>query len=134
MKATYEREMLRITIFETATEQRMVLEGQLTKASVPELESAWDDIRKRHQNCECVIDLSETTCVDTSGKAALVAMICDGARLIAHGLYTEYLVQKLTDQAQETRCLSGNGARGTDVSSDNGLGKAVHVPLKKEKE
>jgi ABC-type transporter Mla MlaB component len=126
--------MLRITVFETANEQRLVLEGQLTRSAVPELESAWEGIRKQRQNCECVIDLSETTCVDSSGKAALIRMICDGARLIANGLYTEYLIQKLMNQAQEAGRRRRHVAGGMDSTSGNGSGTVGSCPQGKEKE
>ncbi|HTV56830.1 MAG TPA: hypothetical protein VMI06_18190 [Terriglobia bacterium] len=125
-----DQEMLRITILETENEQRLVVEGQLTRSSVPELESAWKEIRKLHQNCAYVIDLSETTCVDSSGKAALIGMVCDGARLIANGLYTEYVIQKLMNQAQDARRRRRDIAGGMDSVS----GCAGYRPPGKEKE
>jgi ABC-type transporter Mla MlaB component len=130
---TYERDMLRITIFETPNEQRLVVEGQLTRSAVPELELAWEKIRKRRRNCECVIDLSETSSVDSSGKAALIGMICNGARLTANGLYTEYLVQKLMKQAQEAASYRPHIVGGMDSTSGDDSDSARRCPAGKEK-
>jgi ABC-type transporter Mla MlaB component len=125
--------MLRITILETPNERRLVVEGELTRSAVCELQSAWENIRNHHQNLECVIDLSETTWVDSDGKAALIGMIRNGARLTANGLYTEYLVQKLMKQAQEAASYTPQIVGGMDSTSGNGSDRARRCPARKEK-
>jgi anti-anti-sigma regulatory factor len=85
--------MLRVTIFDTATEQRLVLEGKLTEPWIPEIESAWEKARNQRQGRKCVIDLSETTVIDRNGKRVLAMMCNEGAQFIVEGIATRHLIR-----------------------------------------
>ncbi len=85
--------MLKISIFETPTEQRLVLEGKLTEPWIAELESAWEKARNQRQGRNCVIDLSETTAIDQSGKRVLAIMCREGAQFIVEGVATMHLIK-----------------------------------------
>lgn len=87
--------MLKITIRDSAAEQRLVLEGKLTEDAVPELKSTWDHRCKSRNNCKCVVNLDGVTCIDATGKALLISMLKAGARLTAKGVYTKYLIKQL---------------------------------------
>lgn len=91
--------MLRITISDTADEQRLVLEGKLTEPSVAELESAWEKARSERQGRKCVIDLNGITVIDQYGKRVLNAMCNEGAQFIAQGVATSHMVKEI-----ECRC------------------------------
>ena len=90
--------MLRITVKESAAEQRWVLQGRLTKNSVPELVSNWQAARDRPSGCNRVVDLNEVTVIDKSGEEVLSMMIDEGARFVASGLYTKHLLQTLLER------------------------------------
>jgi anti-anti-sigma regulatory factor len=87
--------MLRITVKEIGTEQRWVLQGRLTKNSVPELVSNWQAVRDRPSACNRIVDLNEVTVIDKSGEEVLSMMISDGAKFVANGLYTKHLLETL---------------------------------------
>ena len=89
--------MLRITVKEIGAEQRWVLQGRLTKDSVPELISNWQADRNRSSSYERVVDLNEVTVIDKSGEEVLLMMIDEGARFVASGLYTKHLLQSLLE-------------------------------------
>jgi ABC-type transporter Mla MlaB component len=89
--------MLRITVKEIGAEQRWVLQGRLTKDSVPELISNWQAARHRSSSYERVVDLNEVTVIDKSGEEVLLMMIDEGARFVASGLYTKHLLQSLLE-------------------------------------
>ena len=95
--------MLKVTIVDSRTAVKLVAEGRLTTPWVAELELAWQQARASCQGRELVVDLSETTTIDGSGKTVLEAMIHEGARLIVKGVYTEYLVKSLMDKARHER-------------------------------
>jgi hypothetical protein len=107
--------MLKVTILESPAEQRFVVEGKLTQPWAPELESAWDSGRGARRGRRFVIDLSNTTCIDESGKQLLLAMCGEGVRIIAKGPYIKHLIKHLKkngtkegpcvgqDEAEETR-------------------------------
>jgi hypothetical protein len=95
--------MLKITVVDGGAEQRLMVEGKLVAPWVSELELAWNRARPAGRRCRVVVDLSATTAIDPSGKATLMAMIGEGARLTARGVYSEYLVEQLMNKAREVR-------------------------------
>ena len=94
--------MLRITVKEIATEQRWVLQGRLTKNSVPELVSNWQAARDRPSACNRVVDLNEVTVIDKSGEEVLSTMIDENARFAASGLYTKHLLLTLHERKEHS--------------------------------
>jgi hypothetical protein len=88
--------MLRITVTETASEQRWVLQGRLTGLSIDELIANWRAHRDRPACQNCIVDLNEVTLIDKDGEQALLMMIRDGAKFVANGLYTKHLLESLS--------------------------------------
>ena len=89
--------MLRITVTETTSEQRWVLQGRLTESSIEELITNWQ-ANRRCPPKDCVVDLNEVTSIDKEGEQALLMMIRDGAKFVATGLYTKHLLESLSAQ------------------------------------
>lgn len=87
--------MLRITIAETATEQRWTLEGRLVGPWVGELRTSWKNRHRAQNGRTCTVDLSEVTCIDKSGLQLLRAMTKEGTRFIATGIYTKHVLEEL---------------------------------------
>ena len=95
-----DRDMLRITVNETAMEERWILQGQLTKRSVAELVSSWRaSVARPSARCR-IVDLNEVTSIDKTGEEALLMMVRDGATFVASGVYTKHLLDQL--QARQT--------------------------------
>lgn len=93
--------MLRVTVVEGQSELRLVVEGMLGAAGISELESAWKQA-KQEWHGRIVIDLGGMTSIDSSGQAALLGMICEGARLTARGAFNKYLAKDLMCKARES--------------------------------
>ena len=87
--------MLRITVVENALEDRWILQGRLTKASVAELISGWRASTACPSGRCRIVDLDEVTSIDKSGEEALSMMIRDGAIIVASGVYTRHLLEEL---------------------------------------
>jgi hypothetical protein len=87
--------MLRITVLQDASEERWILQGQLTKTSVVELTSSWRASTARPSNRRRIVDLNEVTSIDKSGEEALSMMVHDGATFVASGVYTKHLLDQL---------------------------------------
>ena len=85
--------MLTITIRETATEQRWILDGPLTDHSVAEVLSNWFVSKDRQTTGHRVVDLDGLCVIDSSGERALSMMIHDGAKF--GGLYARHLLRAL---------------------------------------
>lgn len=87
--------MLRITITETQTETRWVLQGQLLGPWVKELRRYWKAKHTRKSSKSCVVDLNDVTFIDKSGERLLRAISKTGAQLTAEGMYTKHLLETL---------------------------------------
>jgi hypothetical protein len=90
--------MLRITVTESASEQRWILQGRLTGSSIEELTKNWRAKRGCLTSQNCIVDLNEVTTIDKDGEQALLMMIWDGAKFVATGLYTKHLLESLSAQ------------------------------------
>jgi len=93
--------MLRVTVVEGRSELRVVVEGMLGAAGISELESAWRQAKQAWRG-RIVIDLSGMTSIDSSGQAALLVMIREGARLTARGAFNKYLAKDLMGKAHQS--------------------------------
>jgi hypothetical protein len=96
--------MLKITVIETQTENRWVLQGQLVGEWVCELRTCWKKEHRTESPQRCVVDLNDVTFIDKSGERLLRAMSKKGAELVASGIYTKHVLE--TVKAKGKRSLS----------------------------
>ena len=117
--------MLKITTFETGRGQELMIEGKLAEPWISELQLAWHRALQHGSGREVVVDLSNMTFIDPAGEAALMAMMDEGARLTAKGVYCEYVVQELMKRTKrnKVRRQKRNGAGAKPSSS---VGEASH--------
>jgi hypothetical protein len=87
--------MLRITIAETATEQRWILEGRLVGPWVGELRTSWKKRHRAQNGRSCTVDLSNVTFIDKGGEKVLRTMSKEGTRFIATGVYIRHVLDQL---------------------------------------
>ena len=86
--------MLRITIDETPTEKRWILQGRLVGVWVSELRRTWKKTPRLEDNRPCVIDLNDVTFIDEKGVRLLRAMSKQGAQFVATGIYIKHVLQQ----------------------------------------
>jgi ABC-type transporter Mla MlaB component len=87
--------MLRITVAETATEQRWTLEGRLVEPWVAELKTNWKNRHRAQNGRTCTVDLSGVTFIDKSGLRLLRTISKEGTRFTAKGIYTKHVLEQL---------------------------------------
>ena len=87
--------MLKITITETQTEKRWVLQGQLVGPWVDEFRRCWKQKQQTVSTQKCVVDLNDVTFIDKSGERLLRAIGKKGAELVANGVYTKHVVERV---------------------------------------
>jgi len=129
--------MLKITVTETPTEQRWVLEGRLTHPWVAALRLHWWETRSARQGRTCIVDLNDVTGIDQHGERVLRTMMRAGAQCLARGVFTTYLLAAIAPQQTEGDAparlpapedVTGSGADGalledsTDRVSRRGAG------------
>jgi hypothetical protein len=90
--------MLRITVTESTSEQRWILQGRLTGSTIEELITSWRANRRCQPSQRRVVDLNEITSIDKDGEQVLLMMLRDGAKFVATGLYTKHLLESLSGQ------------------------------------
>lgn len=94
--------MLRITIFETPSEQKWVLQGRLIGPWAAELRSTWKRDHTRNNGRTCIVDLREVTFIDASGERVLTKMMQDDARFIVEGVYATHVIENLQRKERKT--------------------------------
>jgi anti-anti-sigma regulatory factor len=76
------------------------VEGRLTGAFVPELESCWQAARTGQPARRILVDLKGVTCIDRSGRYLLQLMHGSGVGFLKAGL----AVQDTLDQVMAQQC------------------------------
>jgi anti-anti-sigma regulatory factor len=87
--------VLKITINETPTEERWILQGSLIGPWVDELRTSWKETRRSHGGRTCVVDLNEVSFIDKCGEKLLRTMSKHGAKLVADGMYIRHVLEQL---------------------------------------
>jgi hypothetical protein len=92
--------MFRITVVESPSEEKWILQGQLIGEFASELSANWQASLDRCSDRPRVVDLNDVTLIDKSGEEVLFMMIHQGARLVATGLYTKHLLEELQTRTE----------------------------------
>jgi hypothetical protein len=87
--------MLRITVIDSDSEQKLVLEGRLASPCLSELESAWENVQSSGTARPCIVDLRNTTFIDESADPILLEMKQSGVRFIACGVANTHRLEQL---------------------------------------
>ena len=88
-------EMLKITITNTASVERWILQGRLVAPWVDELKTSWKRARRAIQSRRCIVNLDEVTFIDKGGERVLRSMSKQGAKLVASDVYVKHVLDRL---------------------------------------
>jgi hypothetical protein len=88
-------EMLKITITNTAKEEKWILQGRLVAPWVKELKANWNKMRRVAERGKCIVNLDEVTFIDRSGERMLRCMSRQGAQLVASDVYVKHVLRRL---------------------------------------
>ena len=94
--------MLRITVTDFPDEQRWCLEGRLVGPWVAELRSIWRQTRRESDMRRCIVELNDVTFIDENGEVALREIMCQGAELIASGVYMKQWLGNLRSKSKRS--------------------------------
>lgn len=114
--------MLKFTITDTPTEQRITLSGKLIGPWVQELRRVWEQCRSQAAGRKVVCDLNNVIQIEESANSLLNEMMADGTELVSDGSLNGWLIQALRD---------GKSHVWTRVVPDkSGIGYSVDVKLR----
>ena len=87
--------MLRISVIDSRTELRLVLEGKLIAPWVAELRTAWKTVSEEIEGRVLVIDMGNIAIVSQEGENALLELMNAGAKFCCSGVVTKHLIKEL---------------------------------------
>jgi hypothetical protein len=99
-KARKKEEMLKITITNTATEEKWTLYGRLVAPWVDELKTSWNRVRRTAERRRCIVNLDEVTFIDKCGERMLRSMSNQGAQFVARDVYVKHVLDRIRGKSQ----------------------------------
>jgi hypothetical protein len=81
--------VLKISVIETKTQRRLVLEGKLVAPWTAELQFAGPQSANGLGNRELVIDVRNLTVIGHDGEAVLLGLMNRGTRFRSRGMFTK---------------------------------------------
>jgi hypothetical protein len=103
--------MLKISVIDSQTQRRLVLEGKLVAPWVAELRRAWQTANVGLEGRELVIDMVDITSISQESENALLQMMGQGAKFRCRGVFTKHIVQQLTRRIRMNTAHPGKGER-----------------------
>jgi hypothetical protein len=98
--------MLKISVFDSSKQRRLVLEGALVAPWAAELGRACEMARADLDGRELVVELKNLVAISEEGVTILHSLISNGVKLRSHGVYTKHLVRQIArnirSKVQET--------------------------------
>jgi hypothetical protein len=91
--------VLRITITNTAKEERWTLQGRLVGPWVKELKANWNRAHCPADGRRCIVNLHEVTFIDKSGERMLRCMSSQGAQLVASDVYIKHVLDRIAGKS-----------------------------------
>lgn len=110
--------MLKISIVDSHTQRRMVLEGKLIVPWISELRAAWKTASADPQGRELIIDMANVTDISQEGENVLLQMIEEGAKFRCRGVLTKHVVQQLTRRNKKNSNESMHAADPFETNSN----------------
>lgn len=95
--------MLKITITNTATDERWTLEGRLVAPWVHELKASWKKANRIGHGRKCIVNLDQVTFLDRSGERVLQSMSNQGACLGASDVYVKLILDRLRGKSKSPK-------------------------------
>jgi hypothetical protein len=92
--------MLKISIRDTPSQRRLLVEGQLVAPWAAELRTVWRTATADLHDRQLIIELRSLTEFSEDGEAVLLQLMKAGARFRCSGVFTKHVIKRL---AAETR-------------------------------
>jgi len=105
--------MLKVTIVDTRSQRRIILEGALVQPWVEELKK-WSATADKSSARQLIIDLDNVTTISKEAEGVLSDLVRQGARFLCAGVYTKYQLKQITRKFQ----AKFGGAKNQGSSND----------------
>ena len=105
--------MLRISVIDSRTQRRLVLEGKLIAPWVAELRSAWTAANGKIEGRTLVVDLENVTVISQEGENALLELMSKGAKFRCSGVLTKHVIQELRRRSKKNASQATHAAQSS---------------------
>ena len=92
--------MLRISLIDSRTQRRLILEGRLIAPWATELRNASEKARADLNGRELVIELKHMTAISQEGENVILELINEGVKFCSRGVFTKHVFRELTRRAR----------------------------------
>jgi anti-anti-sigma regulatory factor len=87
--------MFKISIVDTRSKRKLVVEGRLSDPWVDELRTTWRNASRDLEGRTLVIDLSSLTVISREGEGAIFDLMKQGAKFSCGGVLTRHVLKQL---------------------------------------
>ena len=111
--------MLKISVTDSRTELRLVLEGKLIAPWVAELKTAWKTVNEEMGGRVLVIDMGNVAIISQEGENALLELMNAGAKFRCSGVVTKHIIKELRRRSKRDSSKAVQ-AEHSQVQDDQG--------------
>ena len=87
--------MFKISIVDTPSQRKLMVEGRLSGPWVDELRSTWRNASRDLDGRKLVIDVSSLTVISREGEDAIFDLMKQGAKFSCGGVLTRHVLKRL---------------------------------------
>jgi len=87
--------MFKISIVDTPSQRRLVVEGKLIEPWVSELRPAWKSASRHLDGSKLVIDVGSLTVISREGEDAIFDLMKEGAKFSCGGVLNRHVLKRL---------------------------------------
>jgi anti-anti-sigma regulatory factor len=87
--------MFRISIVDTVSQRKLVVEGKLREPWLEELRTTWKNASRDLGGRKLIIDVSNLTVISRAGEDAIFDLMKQGAKFSCAGVCTRYVMKRL---------------------------------------
>lgn len=92
--------MFKISIVDTLSQRKLVVEGKLSEPWLDELRTTWKNGSRDLDGRKLVIDVSSLTVISQAGEDAISDLMKQGAKFSCAGICTRYVLKRLARASQ----------------------------------
>jgi hypothetical protein len=92
--------MLKISVAQTDTECRLLLEGALIGVGLDELRAMGNRLRDELDGRTLLVDIKNAAVISQEGENVLLQLINDGAKVRAHSVIARHVLQELARRSK----------------------------------
>jgi hypothetical protein len=91
--------MLKISLIDSATQRRLIVEGKLIAPWVAELRNACERARADLRGRELVVEMKQISTISQEGENVILELMDGGIKFRCHGVFTKHVVKQLSRRA-----------------------------------